>query len=220
MSFLRISLALIIIATATVPYSTHAASSDQSLLARSSRTSGERYSSSVTREIKKLDSKAVKDLPIPILLGVRVSNLSPNFGDPRDGGSRSHEGLDIMSPMGSFISSPTEAVVVRTGKGDSSGTYVTTANPGGETFTYMHLSGIADGVKTGTVLKTGDLIGYVGDTGNAKGGAPHLHFEIRKSRKATDPFPRLTKEFSSAERLGVLKDILADLQKELARKSD
>lgn len=182
----------------------------------SSRSSRERYSSAIERAIKKLDDKPVESLPIPILMGIHVSNLSKNFGDPRDGGARTHEGLDIMAPMGSFVASPTDAVVVRTGDGSSSGIYVTTANPGGETFTYMHLSRIRDGVKAGTVLKPGDLIGYVGNTGNAAGGPAHLHFEIRKDRKATDPYPRLTKEFSSEERIRALTLILKELQKQLA----
>ena len=187
---------------------------------QSRSSSRERYSSTVQKAINKLDKDEVENLPIPVLMGVRVANLSPNFGDPRDGGAREHEGLDIMAPMGAFIASPTEAVVVRTGDGSSSGIYVTTANPGGETFTYMHLSDIADGIKTGTVLKAGELLGYVGDTGNAKGGAPHLHFEIRKSRKALDPFPRLTKEFTTNERIAVLLEIVKELQKELASKKD
>lgn len=179
---------------------------------------GERYSSAVSREIKKLGSKEVEDLKIPVLLGITRAKLSPNFGDPRGGGTRTHEGLDIMAPEGAFVASPTDAVVISTGDGDSSGIYVTTANPGGERFVYMHLSGIADGVKTGTVLEEGDLIGYVGNTGNASGGAPHLHFEIREGREAKDPYPRLTKEFTSQERIAVLMEILKELQKELARK--
>lgn len=179
---------------------------------------GERYSSAVSKAVKKLDSKEVEDLKIPVLLGITKAKLSPNFGDPRDGGSRSHEGLDIMAPEGAFVASPTEAVVVSTGDGSSSGIYVTTANPGGERFVYMHLSGIADGIKTGTVLKEGDLIGYVGNTGNASGGAPHLHFEIREGREAKDPYPRLTKEFTAQERIAVLTDLLKALQKELESK--
>ena len=175
------------------------------------------YSSAVEREIKKLGSKAVEEMPIPVLMGIGVRNLSKNFGDARDGGSRSHEGLDIMAPMGALVASPTKAVVTRTGEGGSAGIYVYTAGPGGETFAYMHLSGIAPGVKSGTVLEKGDLIGYVGDTGNAKGGAPHLHFEIRKDRRVTDPYPRLTREFTVEERIAALTELLASLQKELAR---
>ncbi|HEX2792199.1 MAG TPA: M23 family metallopeptidase [Candidatus Paceibacterota bacterium] len=184
---------------------------------RSSRSSYSygRVSSSIRKKIDQLDDDAVEKLPIPILIGVAVRNLYPSFGDPRDGGAREHQGLDIMAPMGSFIASPTEAVVTRTGEGETEGIYVYTANPGGETFAYMHLSGIADGVKAGTVLEEGDLIGYVGDTGNAKGGPAHLHFEIRDGREPTDPFPRLTHEFGNDIRLRTLTEILKALLEEL-----
>ncbi len=197
-------------------YSGSRTRSDESQEVRSS--SRERYSSAIQKAIKNLDDDEVEDLPIPILLGVARTDLTKNFGDPRDGGARSHEGLDILAPRGSFISSPTDAVVVKVGTGDSAGKYVTTANPGGETFTYMHMDAIADGIKAGKVLDPGDLIGYVGDTGNAKGGVPHLHFEIRKDRKAMDPYPRLTEEFTTKERVATLMEIVKQLQADLKKK--
>jgi len=182
-----------------------------------SRYSRSRYSGTLGRKIRALDDDEVENLPIPIIMGVRLANIWPNFGDPRDGGARQHEGLDIMAPRGAAIGSPTEAVVTRTGKGSGSGTYVQTANPGGETFYYYHLDEIADGIKAGTELEVGDILGYVGNTGNASGGAPHLHWEIRDGRRATDPFPRLTKEFSDEVRIRYLTGLLEELQKELAR---
>jgi hypothetical protein len=173
-------------------------------------TSRRGVSSSVQRKINDLDDDEVDDLFVPILFEVTVASLWPNFGDPRDGGSRTHQGLDIMATKGAYIVSPTEAVVTRTGKGSSAGTYVYTANPGGETFAYMHLDSIADGVKSGTVLKEGDLIGYVGNTGNASGGPAHLHFEVRDGRKATDPYPRITRDWSLKERMDAVTRIIAD----------
>ncbi|KND47277.1 MAG: peptidase, M23/M37 family [Parcubacteria bacterium C7867-004] len=191
--------------------------SDESTEVRQT-SSRERYSSSIQRAVNKLDDDKVEDLPIPVMLGVSVPQLSKNFGDPRDGGARTHEGLDILAPRGAFVASPTEAVVVKVGTGSSAGKYVTTANPGKETFTYMHLDDFADGIKAGVKLAPGDLIGYVGDTGNAKGGVTHLHFEIRKNRKAMDPYPRLTREFTTQQRIDLLTEVLKDLQAELKRK--
>lgn len=167
-------------------------------------------SSSVQKKINALDDDPVEEMPIPILLGVSLKQITSDFGDPRGGGTREHEGQDILAPRGAYIVSPTDAVVLRTGNGESSGKYVYTANPGDETFVYMHLDDIADGVKAGSVLKKGDLIGYVGDTGNAKGGVTHLHFEIRDGRKATNPYPRLEGEFSLKERMQALTEILKD----------
>lgn len=167
-------------------------------------------SSSVQRKINDLDNDPVEEISIPVLLGVSLRQITSDFGDPRGGGTREHEGQDILAPRGAYIVSPTDAVVLRTGTGESSGKYVYTANPGDETFIYMHLDDIADGVKAGSVLKKGDLIGYVGDTGNAKGGVTHLHFEIREGRKATDPYVRLAGEFTLKERMAALTQILKD----------
>jgi len=72
---------------------------------------------------------------------------------------------------------------------------------------YAHLDKFADGLKVGKVLKKGDLIGYVGTTGNASGGAPHLHFGIYKDGP-TNPFPRVTKEFSLKDKMKILGKII------------
>ncbi len=171
----------------------------------------ERYSSSIQREINKLDDDEVEEIPVPVMFGVALRNVTSDFGDPRGGGTRSHEGQDIIAPRGTPIASPTDAVVTRTGNGSSSGITVTTRNPGGETFIYMHLDEIAEGIKAGTVLEPGDILGFVGDTGNAKGGVTHLHFEIRDGRTATDPFPRLDREFTLKERIDGVADYLDEL---------
>ncbi len=174
----------------------------------------ERYSSSVQRKVRQLDDDEVEHMPVPVLFA-RYASIYPDFGDPRGGGTREHEGQDILAPKGSFIVSPTEAVVTRTGKGGSAGIYVYTANPGGETFRYMHLDDIADGVKSGTVLKAGDLIGYVGNTGNAAGGPDHLHFEIRDGRKAIDPYPRIDGSWTRTEYIRIIENLIKILEKEL-----
>ncbi len=166
-------------------------------------------SSELSQKIGALSSTAVLSVPMPVLFGVGVKDIWPNFGDPRDGGARTHEGEDIMAIKGTPVVSPTPAVVLRTGVGATEGNYVYTANPGGETFVYMHLDQIGEGVTSGTVLETGGLLGYVGNTGNASGGAAHLHFEIHtSSRDAIDPFPRLTKEFTPEEKVLYLSKIL------------
>lgn len=175
--------------------------------------SRERYSSSVSRKIRDLDDDGVDHMPVPVLF-VSYAKIYPDFGDPREGGAREHEGQDILAPPRSFIVSPTDAVVTRTGKGSSAGTYVYTAAPGGETFRYMHLDEIAPGIKTGTVLKPGDLIGYVGNTGNAAGGPTHLHFEIRDGRRATDPYPRIDGSFATTELIRSLTNIIEALKEE------
>ncbi len=165
-------------------------------------------SSDLQQKINALPSTANPSVFIPILFGVSLKNISPNFGDPRSGG-RLHEGEDIMAVKGTPIISPTAAVVLRAGdNGGSEGIYVYTANPGSETFVYYHLDRIGEGVVPGLVLAQGSLIGYVGNTGNASGGAAHLHFEIHDSSgNPTDPFPRLTAEFSLQQKMDYLTTI-------------
>ena len=144
-----------------------------------------------------LGSSRVEVLPIPVY-GFALSELDQNFGDPRGDGTRMHEGLDMVAPRGTPVASPTEAVVMRTGDGSDSGIYIRTANPGGEQFVFMHLDAIAPGITPGTRVARGEIIGFVGNTGNASGGGAHLHFEIRKNG-ATDPYPRLGAVFTDAE---------------------
>lgn len=169
---------------------------------------GWRQSNEFQQAISALPAVAAPTLPIPVLFGVVPANLTPNFGDPRDGGARTHEGEDIMAVKGTPVVSPTEAVVLRTATGAGEGNAVYTANPGGETFVYMHLDRFGEGISSGTVLHPGSLIGYVGNTGNASGGAAHLHFEIHDSSgNPTNPFPRLTTEFTSADKLSYLSAI-------------
>jgi len=160
----------------------------------------------------------VDDLPIPVLFGVNLDDIVPDFGDPRGDGTRLHEGQDIRAPKGTPIVSPTEAVVISTGSGASAGKYVYTANPGGEVFRYMHLDEIAN-LSRGDELAVGDFIGTVGDTGNAPDGIYHLHWEIRdEDNDATDPFPRITKEFTLKQKMSFLSDIIKDFSRSERKK--
>jgi peptidoglycan hydrolase-like protein with peptidoglycan-binding domain len=166
-------------------------------------------SDEVKDKISALGDTAIPNIAIPVLLGVDLKNITPNFGVPRSGG-RTHEGEDIMSPRGVPIISPTAAVVVKTGVGPSEGINVYTANPGGETFVYLHLDRLGEGVVPGALLQQGSLIGYVGYTGNAVASAPHLHFEIQNSSGVSmDPYPRIKTELTLQEKMTYLSTILA-----------
>ncbi len=64
----------------------------------------------------------------------------------------------------------------------------------GNTYYYAHLSSIKSGIKSGVRVTAGQVIGYAGNTGNASGGAVHLHFEIHPGGgAAVDPYPTLIK---------------------------
>lgn len=181
------------------------------LLSHASHNDGGWNSWENNSDIEELGDDPVENIPIPVLFGITLSNLGDNFGDARGGGTRVHEGLDIMALLGTPVVSPTDAVVIRTGTSDSAGNYVYTANPGGEVFAYLHLDEIADDLDSGDVLEVGDFIGTVGYTGNAIASAPHLHFEIRVDDEATDPLPRITKEFDIEDKMKFLEKILDDM---------
>jgi peptidase M23-like protein len=101
-----------------------------------------------------------------------------------------HEGTDIFSAMGTPVRSPVDGLV-RHASGGAGGTaaYVTTKE--GHELYFAHLSAYSD-VTPGDSVKVGDIIGFVGDTGNAAGGPPHLHFEIHpKGKGPVNPKPYL-----------------------------
>lgn len=171
------------------------------------RIRGYRQSSSFQTQIAALGTTPVESLPMPALFGVSPTDLSPNFGDPRT--NHPHMGEDIMAVKGTPIVSPTAAVVLRLEQGATEGNGIYTVNPGGETFVYYHLDRYAEGIAAGQVLAPGDLIGYVGNTGDAAGGAAHIHFEIHNSSGTPiDPFPRLTGEFTPEQKITYLFNIL------------
>lgn len=159
----------------------------------------------------KLDGDPVDKIPIPVLFGISVNDINPDFGDPRGDGTRSHEGEDFIAPLGTPIVSPTEAIVTSVGFGSSAGNYVYTINPGGERFRYMHLDETAD-LERGDELNPGDFIGTVGDTGNAPEGVYHLHFETRgDDNDPQDPNERLVDGFTLEEKMEFLDGVFADI---------
>lgn len=157
-----------------------------------------------------LDDDIVETIPLPILFGIDLDDVVSDYGAPRGGGTRSHEGQDFLAPQGVPIVSPTEAIVISVGTWSGAGKYVQTANPGGETFRYMHLDEWAD-IDPGDKLDTGDYIGTVGDTGNAAPGAYHLHFEmLDEDGDPQDPYPRLGEAFDLEDKMDYLDDVFRD----------
>ncbi len=116
------------------------------------------------------------------------------FGDtwhaPR-GGGRLHEGLDIIAAEGKQLYAVVDGTITKQYvdyPGALSGNGVRVSLPNGTYFTYLHMSAFADGIGVGVPVKAGQLIGYVGETGNA--ATPHLHFEVHPSGGgAVNPYP-------------------------------
>lgn len=97
----------------------------------------------------------------------------PRFGPP----FHLHQGIDIFGARGTPVRAPYPGVVrYEDGGLGGKAAYVTQADG---TFYYMaHLDGYAKNLSNGKPVKQGDVVGYLGDTGNALGGSPHVHFEI------------------------------------------
>ncbi|QIL21698.1 M23 family metallopeptidase [Thermomonas sp. HDW16] len=132
---------------------------------------------------------AVMELPVPVQ-GVRAKRIADTWGGARSGGRR-HEGTDIFAKRGTPVTSATRGIVVRIGDYGIGGKHVWVLGPGGERHYYAHLDGWAPGLRQYRVVRAGDFLGFVGDTGNARGTPPHLHYGIYGTRGATNPYPRL-----------------------------
>lgn len=118
-----------------------------------------------------------------------------SFGAPRMTGTsyaHSHQGTDIMAPAGTPLFAAERGIITKMGTDVLGGTKIWVKGESGTYYYYAHLSAFADGMVNGLVVDAGDVIGYVGDTGNARGGAPHLHFEIHPDGgAAVNPYPLL-----------------------------
>ncbi len=115
------------------------------------------------------------------------------WGNERDNGARRHEGVDIFAPRGTPAVAAADGTITRTGESQLGGRVVWLADNQGQHLYYAHLD--RQLVQPGQRVRAGDTLGLVGNTGNARTTAPHLHFGIyRAGRGAVDPWPFLHRE--------------------------
>lgn len=104
-----------------------------------------------------------------------------SWGFPRMTGTEyehGHQGTDIMADFGTPLYAVERGVVIRVGNDVLGGQKLWVKGQSGTYYYYAHLQSFAEGVGEGTPVEAGAVVGFVGDTGNAKGGAPHLHFQV------------------------------------------
>lgn len=128
-------------------------------------------------------------LPVPVA-GVRPAVLHDTWGAARSGGRR-HEGIDIFAPKGRPVLSATEGLVTQVGTSRLGGKVVWVMGPGRQMHYYAHLDDYGP-ISPGDLVRAGAQLGTVGNTGNARGTPPHLHYGIYEAGGALNPYPLLT----------------------------
>ena len=119
-----------------------------------------------------------RKLTLPVR-GVERSDLHDSYSDSRGSGARSHEALDIMAARGTPVVAVENGRIAKLFTSKAGGLTIYQFDPTEQyCYYYAHLDHYADNLREGMTLSRGDVIGYVGSTGNASAAAPHLHFAI------------------------------------------
>jgi len=148
--------------------------------APSGATAGE-----VTPTIKAAPPEALthRKFEIPVE-GVKAEQLVDSFNDRRSG-TRAHEAIDILAPRNTPVKAVDEGTIARLFESKAGGTTVYQFDPTEQfCYYYAHLERYADGLHEGDKVKKGQILGYVGTSGNAPKNTPHLHFAVFKLTSA------------------------------------
>jgi murein DD-endopeptidase MepM/ murein hydrolase activator NlpD len=125
-----------------------------------------------------VDTLASRGLLIPVQ-GYTRAQLRDNFDEVRGGGKRRHSALDIMAPRGTPVVAVDDGRVAKLLDNKYGGlTVYQFDRDARHAYYYAHLDAYAKGLVEGATVRRGQVLGYVGSTGNAPPHAPHLHFAI------------------------------------------
>lgn len=118
------------------------------------------------------------DLKLPID-DADVDDWKGHFAQRRGGGTRGHEAVDILAPRHTPVRAVEDGTIARLFNSKAGGITIYQFDPEGEfCYYYAHLQRYAEGLADGKKVAKGEIIGYVGTTGNAPPNTPHLHFAI------------------------------------------
>ena len=132
---------------------------------------------SFTRDRSVVETLRARDLLLPVE-GIVPSQLHDTYNDSRSGG-RVHDAIDIHAPRGTHVLATTDGTIIKLHHSGLGGITIYQLDDDGRTrYYYAHLDRYADGIAQGVRVTRGQVIGYVGDTGNAAQGDCHLHFAI------------------------------------------
>ena len=123
------------------------------------------------------------------VLGATANDFSDDWGAPR-ATTGQHQGLDVFAPAGTPILAIADGTVFRVGWNNLGGRRLWLADRHGNLFYFAHLAGFSPLATEGAAVERGDVIGFVGTSGDAQGTPPHLHFEIHPGGGwAVPPYP-------------------------------
>lgn len=140
------------------------------------------------------------------------TEFTSSFGDSRSGGRR-HNGNDLIAPRMTEVYAVADGTVIYAGINSLSGRNVKIDHGNGWESYYLHLNNdsvgtddgdapwtltVAPGIEEGMEVEAGQLIAWVGDSGNAETTTPHTHFELRHEGTAIDPYPILSEAYELA----------------------
>jgi murein DD-endopeptidase MepM/ murein hydrolase activator NlpD len=140
---------------------------------------------------------AQRSLEVPVV-GIMPTALSDNFEQSR--GNRKHEAIDMLAPAGTPVVAVDDGRIAKLFTSKPGGLTIYQFDPQSQlAYYYAHLQRYADGVREGMDVHRGQLIAYVGSTGNADAGTPHLHFAVFRlgnppkwwQGEAVNPYPAL-----------------------------
>jgi murein DD-endopeptidase MepM/ murein hydrolase activator NlpD len=141
------------------------------------------------------------DAPLAVpVAGVRRETIVDSWNDPRGKGSRGHHGTDIPAAAGTPVVAAAAGTIEKLFRSERGGTTAYIRSPDRRwIYYYAHLAGYAPGLREGQSIRTGQAIGYVGDTGDAGPGNFHLHFGLQRMQPTErwhqgmdiNPFPML-----------------------------
>jgi murein DD-endopeptidase MepM/ murein hydrolase activator NlpD len=113
--------------------------------------------------------------------GIAPERVPDTYWQSRDGGARTHQAVDILAKRGTPVLSADSGTILRLARSTLGGITIYATDPERRfVFYYAHLDRYADGLKEGQPIAQGEVIGYVGTTGNAPKNTPHLHFQVMR----------------------------------------